>query len=348
MTKTYILDTNSILNYFKQESRAKRFDKEQFSIIIIEKIVDFIIFNINSNRKIEDSFIIIFDGVSNSKIENTNKVIEFKTILNAENIELSNLIDIKFSGTIFTSTDLIKKYIRLNQTPVYLVSDDFELCTMAINHQNKFIKPDEFILKLNFISDKNFDLNDEISNINESIRHSKNTIQSETFNLLDYFKSNDLDKTIINNTKDGNLRRVPKYEDLMKSGELQISKVKNQLKTDNDNQEKSKNKIYSNFVNQNQNYSLSQFNNSNNQSIDMKSNSNNDNQDKKTLKSLEDLSSLLDNTSNKQSKKQLKKSLKSNDVDINSYLDNEQKNKEKQAQNDSEVKYFMNLFSNDK
>lgn len=346
MTKTYILDTNSILNYFKQESKSKRFDKEQFSIVIIEKIVDFLVFNINNNRKIEDSFIIIFDGANNSKLENTNKLLELKNSLNTGNINLTQLIDIKFSGTIFTSTDVIKKYIRLNQTTVHLVSDDFELCTMAINNQNKFIKPDEFILKLNFISDKNFDLNDEISNINESIKHSKNTIQSETFNLLDYFKSNDLDNTIINNTKDGNLRRVPKYEDLMKSGELKKVKSNDQNSSQsskaNDNQSINTNKVYSNFINQNQ----SEILRTNHQNNDMKFKPNNESN--KTLKSLEDLSSLLDNTSNKQSKKQLKKSLKSNDLDINSYLDSEQNNKENQAKNDTEVKYFMNLFSNDK
>ena len=245
--------------------------------------------------------------------------------------EFENLLDIQFSGSIFSSNDVLKRFIRLNKEPVILVSDDFDLCSMAINNQNKFLRPEEFLLKLKFLGEK--DIEDEIANISSEIRHSKSTVESETFNLLDYFRTNELDNTILENTIDGNVRKVPKFEELQKKGEFK-KKTK-----------QTPNSIHETVINQLNQIEINSNITINNKDMSFKKQENS--VDKKSFNSLEDLSNLLDMPKDKQSKREIKKAnrLNENNKIESPYKKNNDALEKENNTNSADVDYFLNVFS---
>lgn len=345
MSKKYILDTNSIINQLKLGDKGNKFSKDKYSVDLLEKVLNSIKISLNVNlgnvnfRNL-DSYILVYDGVVNTKITHLEKLSELQNdfVELGNNISFINILDIQFSGSIFSSNDVLKRFIRLNKEPVILVSDDFDLCSMAINNQNKFLRPEEFLLKLKFLGEKDFEIEDEIASLSNEIRHSKSTVESDTFNLLDYFKTNELNSTILENTIDGNVRKVPKFEELQKNGEF-----------------KKKTKQCPDLINANVNNKLNQIEIINNDhKIDTQINRKNmslkkqENElDKKSFNSLEDLSNLLDIPKDKQSKREIKKAnrLSDNSTTESPYKKHNDALEKDNSTNSADVDYFLNIFS---
>lgn len=346
MSKKYILDTNSIINQLKLGDKGNKFSKDKYSVDLLEKVLNSIKISLNVNlgnvnfRNL-DSYILVYDGVVNTKITHLEKLSELQNdfVELGNNISFINILDIQFSGSIFSSNDVLKRFIRLNKEPVILVSDDFDLCSMAINNQNKFLRPEEFLLKLKFLGEKDFEIEDEIASLSNEIRHSKSTVESDTFNLLDYFKTNELNSTILENTIDGNVRKVPKFEELQKNGEFKNKK------------KQSPNLINETVINKlNQIEIINNYNKIETQKISkdmLFKNKENNSSDKKSFNSLEDLSNLLDIPKDKQSKREIKKAnrLSDNSTTESPYKKHNDALEKDNSTNSADVDYFLNIFS---
>lgn len=349
--KKYILDTNSLINQLKLVDKNKKYDKDRYALELLEKVILYIqtsskienqngILNINSKSIGLESYILIYDGVLNTTITHSIKLEELRNQLieSGVNSDFTDFIDIQFSGSIFSSNDVIKRYLRLNKLPSTLISDDFDLCSMSINNGNKFLRPEEFLLKLKFVGDKDFDISNELSNLSTEIRHSKSTVESETFNLLDYFKTNDLASNILENTIDGNVRKVPKFEELQKQGEFR-KKIKPSVKSINEDvlnkldyfESKDKPKIFEKQI----------------ENIDMSFKKQENTADKKSFSSLADLSNLLDTQKDKQSKREIKKENRKNEnmATVSPYVKNNDATEKENNPNSADVDYFLNVFS---
>lgn len=232
MSLIYIVDTKSVLNYLRQEGKNKKFDKEQKSIELLKKIIMSVNSLLQNHKELTESYVLLFDGVQNQLFFTFSEYQALEKQLNNLGIEINQILDIQFSGSIFSSTDVCKRYLRekVSGTKKYLVSSDYTLSTFAIENGHEFVKPEEFILKLDFMLDNKFEINTEIVSFNDNIKKSKSIVEKDTFNLLDFFTENKLQTEVIDNVKNRDLRRIPKYEDVKKtkqSEELVKSKNKN-------------------------------------------------------------------------------------------------------------------------
>jgi|GEM_PF-6334995 len=213
MQKNYLIDINSVLEFQKSINKKKKFEIQPNKINFIDKLKSVAEFNFRNSEIADETYILFIDGINEQKIS-----------------ELANeYIITEFSGTIFKAKDHLKRYLRKSEENVktILISNDFELCNLAIENKITFIKVDEFILKLEFFdfsedkNNKNSLLNNfeenNLKDVKQNLKNVQKNVESETFNLLNYFENNSLNLEIEEIIKDSNLKKIPNHKDLIKN-----------------------------------------------------------------------------------------------------------------------------------
>lgn len=346
MQKKYLIDINSVLEFQKSLIKKQKFEIQTNKISFINKLKSVIEFNLINSEFNIDTYTLFIDGANELKIS-----------------ELSNnYIIIEFSGTIFKAKDHIKRYLRKPEDNVkkVLISNDFELCNLAIENKITFIKVDEFILKLEFFdfneSNKNsnnfnsinsFEENN-LKDVKENLKIIQKNVESETFNLLNYFENNSLNFEIEEIIKDTNLRKIPNHKDLIKNrnDNYQNPNYENSQKLKANTKDiESKNIINNKFDGLNNsnskdiNKKINIYNNLNTESIMNKSKT-------KQFDDLKDLSNLLSDSEKKDlilKQKQIQKEQKKFE-NLNLKSENYNKNINDETKSE-DFDFFLNKFT---
>lgn len=339
MNKNYLIDINSVLEFQKSIFKKKKFEIQLHKISFIEKLKKVIEFSLQNSKMLNETYILFIDGINEQKIS-----------------DLANdYLNIEFSGTIFKAKDHIKRYIRTsdNNVKTILISNDFELCNLAIENKVTFIKVDEFILKLEFFDfsedssnskSNNSLVNFEERNLNEVKQNLKNiqrNVESETFNLLNYFENNSLNLEIEELIKDSNLKKIPNHKDLIKN------RNENYLNPNNDNSKKLKentNNIESKIIESKN----SENKNLNKENFDRLKEGNfmNGDKNKKQFNDLSELSKLLTDSEKKelQAKEKQNQKQQKKFEHLSSKVENNYKRNNDEPQSE-DFDFFLNKFT---